>query len=276
MPSAEAVETRVRSSTTFGHLVRAGLVGYGLLHLLIAAATIRLTVPGLPSSPGEGALARLARDPVGLSMLLLLAAGFAVLAAWQAVAGIVGQRHLSGRHRDLMRAGALWRALAYGYLMVSTVRAILDRHDAASAGQSPRTASAGVLDQPLGRLILGGVGVVVVAVGIGLAVFGVRRQFLDQLDDDARRGGRRVPIVVLGQVGYVAKGVAFVVVGVLVAWAAITDDPHQAGGLDPSLERLIGAPLGGVAVVVVGTGIGCFGLYLLARARHLRRRTLTS
>jgi uncharacterized protein DUF1206 len=275
-PSPASVETRVRSSDTFGWLVRAGLVGYGLFHLLVAAASIRLTVPGLSEVPGQGALARLAHDPVGLVLLLLLGVGFVVLAVWQAVAGLVGHRHLSGRRRTLMRAGAGCRAVAYAALTYSVVSAVLHRDPSAATNQSPRSASAGVLEQPLGRLVLGGAGCVVVAIGVGLAVFGIRREFLDQLDDDARRGGRRVPIVVLGQLGYVAKGIAFVVIGVLVAWAAVTDDPSQTGGLDRSLERLVGAGLGSAAVTVVGAGIGCFGLYLLARARHLRPRTLTS
>jgi hypothetical protein len=275
-PSPASVETRVRSSDTFGWLVRAGLVGYGLFHLLVAAASVRLTLPGLSEIPGQGALARLAQDPVGLALLLLLAAGFAVLAVWQAVAAAVGHRHLAGRRRALMRAGAGCRVVAYGVLTFSVVSAVVHRDPSSATNQSPRSASAGVLEQPLGRLVLGGAGVVVVGVGIGLAVFGIRRQFLDQLDDEARERGRRVPIVVLGQVGYAAKGLAFMVIGVLVAWAAVTDDPRQTGGLDRSLERLVGAPLGSVAVTVVGAGIGCFGLYLLARARHLRRRTLTS
>lgn len=135
-----------------------------------------------------------------------------------------------------------------------------------------------MLAQPLGRFVLGAGGIVLVAVGIGLAVFGVRRQFLDQLDDETRRSTRRVPIVVLGQFGYVAKGAAFVVVGVLVCWAAVTDDARKTGGLDHSLEKVVGAPFGfvAIAIAVVGVGIGCFGCYLLARARHLRRRTLTA
>jgi hypothetical protein len=107
-------------------------------------------------------------------------------------------------------------------------------------------------------------------------VFGIRRAFLGQLDDAARTQGRRLPIVVLGQVGYITKGIAFSVVGILVCMAGITNDPRRTGGLDQSLERLVGASLGEAAIVAVGAGIGCFGLYLLARARHLNRQTLTA
>jgi hypothetical protein len=153
------------------------------------------------------------------------------------------------------------------------VRMLLDPH---SASSSPRATSAGVLAQPFGRVLLGTVGAAVIAVGVGLAIFGLGRHFIDQLDDAAQMGSRRLPIVILGEIGYVAKGVAFAVVGTLICWAAISDDPRRTGGLDQSLERLVGGPLGPVAVSVVGFGIGCFGLYLLARARHLRPSTLTS
>jgi type IV secretory pathway VirB2 component (pilin) len=82
--------------------------------------------------------------------------------------------------------------------------------------------------------------------------------------------------VLVGQVGYVAKGLAFVIIGVLVCWAAVTDNPRKAGGLDQSLARLVQVPMGAVAVIAIGVGIACFGLYLFARARHLAPRTLTS
>jgi len=226
-----------------------------------------------PATTSRGALADLAQTGIGLVLLLVLAAGFVVLAAWQVTAGLVGYRHLEGRRRHVMRIGALCRSITYGYLAVAMGRLLLDRH----AASSPRSTSAGVLAQPLGRFVLGVAGLVIIGVGVGQIAFGVRREFVDQLDDEARTTEtRRLPIVVLGQVGYVTKGLAFAVVGAMVTWAAVTDDPRKTGGLDQSLEQLVAGAWGVAAVALVGAGIGCFGLYLLARARHLRRRTLTS
>jgi hypothetical protein len=248
-------------------------VGYGLLHLLAAWISVGLLIGQRPAASSRGALAGLAHSGVGPVLLLVLGSGFVVLAVWQAVAGLVGYRHLSGRRRVLMRLGAACRVVTYGYLAFSIGRLLVER---GSTGTSPRSASAGVMAEPLGRVVLGVAGLVIIGVGVGMAVFGVRQEFVDQLDDEARNGGRRVPIVVLGEFGYVAKGVAFSVIGVVVAWAAISNDASKTGGLDRSLEQLVGSSLGVAAVAVIGAGIGCFGLYLLARARHLRPRTLTS
>jgi hypothetical protein len=271
-PSATRVEKRVRTSTTFSWLVRGGLVGYGLLHLLVCWISIGLLIGQRPAGTERGALAELARAEFGMVLLLVLGAGFVVLAVWQAVAGLVGYRHVSGRQRLLLRLGAGCRTVTYGYLAFSIGRILVER-----SSSSPRSASAGIMAEPLGRVALGVAGLVIIGVGIGMGVFGVRRQFLDQLDEEARKDrGRRVPIVMLGEFGYVAKGVAFAVIGVVVVWAAISNDASKTGGLDQSLEQLVGSSLGVAAVAVIGAGIGCFGLYLLARARHLRPRTLTS
>lgn len=254
--------------------MRAGLVGYGSLHLLVAWISLRLVLLG-GGRTSPGALSGLVAEPTGLVALLCLGLGFVILSVWQLIAGAVGYRPETGRRRLLMRCAAGCRALTYGYLAYSTLR--LATHRGTRTGEtSPRGASAQVLAQPFGRVLLGGAGAVVVAVGVGLVVFGARREFVGQLDDAARQGGRRVPIVLLGEVGYVAKGIAFVAIGLAVSWAAVTDDPRKTGGLDQSLARLVGAPAGAAAALVVGAGIGCFGLYLLARARHLHRRTLTA
>jgi hypothetical protein len=123
---------------------------------------------------------------------------------------------------------------------------------------------------------LAAVGLVIAGIGIGLLVFAVRGQFVDQLAEVARSHRVGYPIIALGYVGYAAKGAAFALVGALVFWAGVTDNPRETGGLDHSLQRLLGAAWGTAAIALFGTGLACFGLYLLARARFLRRRTLTA
>jgi Domain of Unknown Function (DUF1206) len=271
--SAASLERSARSSAILDRLVRWGLVGYGVLHLVVGGLAASLVVAGnQPSS--QGALAHLAAEPYGAPVLVAMAAGFAVLTVWQLIAASVGYRELDGLKRAVMRAGAACRVVTYGYLCFSLAR--LAAVGGGGSGSSPRKTSAGVLAEPYGRVLLGIGGLVVAGIGIGLAIYGLRREFVDQLDREARNKDRRVPIVILGQVGYAAKGLAFVIIGGLVCWAAVSDDPRKAGGLDQSLARLIRVPMGVVAVVAIGAGIACFGLYLFARARHLAPRTLTS
>ena len=67
------------------------------------------------------------------------------------------------------------------------------------------------------------------------------------------------------------KGVALVLVGAMVAWAAATFDPARATGLDGALRTILGAPFGKVLLTLVAIGIAAFGAYCLVRARYPER-----
>jgi hypothetical protein len=268
-------EHSARRSGTLAWAVRGGLVGYGLLHLLVAWIALRIVLtPAGGSVTGRGALAQLAGETLGRLTLLVMAIGFAALVVWQLIAAAVGFRDRDSQGlRALERLAALCRATVWGYLAFTTAQLAAAR---GSGTGSPRGTTGTVMSWPAGTWLVALVGAVVLGVGIGLAVFGWRVGFLDQLDDDARTGGRRVPIVVFGRVGYVAKGVALVVIGVLLVWAAWTHDPHKPAGLDGALHELVGGAWGTAAVIVIAVGLSCFGLFLMARARHLNRDSLTS
>ncbi len=70
--------------------------------------------------------------------------------------------------------------------------------------------------------------------------------------------------------GYLAKGVALAVVGLLFVLAAARADPSQASGLDGALKTLGQQPGGPVILVAVGLGFVAYGLYSFARARYAR------
>ena len=68
-----------------------------------------------------------------------------------------------------------------------------------------------------------------------------------------------------------ARGLGFTTIGLLVLYAAISDNPSQVGGLDHALRYLATLPSGIVVFVVIAVGLIAYGLYLFARARFMRR-----
>ncbi len=74
----------------------------------------------------------------------------------------------------------------------------------------------------------------------------------------------------LGRVGYIAKGIALGVLGVLFVVAAVQHDPQQAGGLDSAFATLAAQSFGVALLVAVGLGFAAYGLYSFARARYAR------
>lgn len=70
--------------------------------------------------------------------------------------------------------------------------------------------------------------------------------------------------------GSTAKGLAFMVIGVLVGSAALTSRPERAEGLDAALKAVAGRPYGAAALLAVAAGVACFGVFLFFDARYHR------
>ena len=74
----------------------------------------------------------------------------------------------------------------------------------------------------------------------------------------------------LGRAGYVAKGVALAVVGLLFVLAGVRRSAVKATGLDGALKALRDQPLGTTLLTLVALGLIAYGCYSFARARYAR------
>jgi len=77
-------------------------------------------------------------------------------------------------------------------------------------------------------------------------------------------------IIVAGKVGYIARGVAFILIGAGFVTAGLTHQPSRSRGLDGALRDMVALPWGQAIVTLVALGFAAYGVYLFSRARHAR------
>jgi len=116
-----------------------------------------------------------------------------------------------------------------------------------------------------GRVLVVVVGLAIIGVA-GYHVFkGVTKKFCQDLVGDPG-----VVVEHLALAGYVAKGIALGIVGVLFVVAGARQQPNKATGLDGALRTLREQPFGGVLLTLVALGLAAYGLYSFARAKRAR------
>jgi Domain of Unknown Function (DUF1206) len=247
-------------------LGRVGLVGYGVVHLLVAwlALQVAIGVPGARAD-AQGAVGTLARTRFGGLALVVSAAGLVAFAVWQLAAAAVGFRWARGRERFRKRAGAIGKSVATLELAGLIVHYLVGRRRAAPNGAAV-TISADLLALPAGQVLLGVVATVVLALAVGMVYTGVRCTFMGDLDVERLGPAVRRGITAVGTIGHLARAVALAVIGVLVARAAIFGDARRAGGLDAALRVLGETGPGSVLLVVVALGFAAYGIFCLADA----------
>jgi hypothetical protein len=261
--------SRAADSKPLEYVARGGFVGYGIIHLIFGWIALQLAFAGSgkgQESDQSGALRQLAGNGVGKALLVLIAIGMVGLAVWQAFEAAIGESGPQDRSAIAERVISGARAILYLWLAWYAVNVLRGANSSMADNQQSR--SAGIMAHSGGRWLVGFVGLVVLGVGIGIFVYGVRKKFLKHLTTYRMAASVRKSITRLGMAGYAAKGVAYAIAGVLVVAAAVTYDPDKARGLDAALKTLAGHPWGVWLLGLIGLGIAAFGIYCFAQARY--------
>lgn len=264
---AQRTAHQVGNSRSLELLARAGFLGYGLVHLLVAWLALQIAF-GRPAADGDqsGALRTLAAQPLGGVLLIAVAVGLAAMAVWQGIEAAVGHRTERGNKRTFERVLSVGRTVVYLSFAWTAVQVFRDAN--ADTADQQQALSERVMSAPGGRWLVGFVGLVVVGVGAGMVVNGVTRRFAEQLRTGAMSARVRTVVCRLGTAGYVAKGVAYGTAGALVMTAAVQFDPEQARGLDAALHTLREQAFGSVLLALVAAGFAAFGVYCFAQSRY--------
>lgn len=250
----------------FGHAVK------GVVYVLIGALAVQVALGrGGETTDSKGALAKIAQAPFGQMLLIAVALGLVGYALWcflQAALDTDDEgRDAKGIVKRLGHAGS---GLVHASLALSALRLLQTGNAGESSSASTQSWTAQLLGKPFGQLLVAVVGLVVIGIG-GYRIYkGLAAKFRDDLDLGAMSPTEERLATRFGQVGNVALGVVFGLIGLFLIVAAVRANPGEARGIDGALATLAQQPIGPWLLGVVAVGFVAYGLYLFAEARYRR------
>ena len=263
--SATHIARDASNSSALQLLARVGFAVNGLLHILIGSIAITVALgAGTGSADQSGALAQLASSPGGVFLLWTVVVGMFALGLWLVVSAFVMQG--DPKRKWSRRLANFAKAIVYFALGATALT--FAQGGSASSASSTQSASSSLLASPGGAIALFLAGVAVLGIAGYFIYKGAAQRFRSDLTVPSGTAGRAV--IVLGVVGYIAKGVALGVVAILVGVAALTRDASKSTGLDGALKALAALPFGTIALILIGIGLLAYGVYCFARARRAR------
>lgn len=248
------------SGDVWEKIARAGYAVSGALHIVLGVLIARVALGSNEEASSGEALSTLGETTFGAATLWAAVIALGALATWRFADAL-------RPHDDAQdRVKALAQAIVYVGLAILAGSAALG----ASSGGDDRAQGvvSTVLDWPGGQALVGATAAGILIAGVVHIVNGARSTFMERLKALPPKGE---PIMRrLGMAGYIAKGIALIVVGLLFGSAAINADSEDAAGLDGALKSLLDLPGGAIIVVIVGLGFAAYGLHSLVRARYAR------
>jgi Domain of Unknown Function (DUF1206) len=257
---------RAGDSTVLEGAARVGYAVSGLLHLLIGWLALQVAWGlggGAQSADQSGALQTLAGNSLGRILLWLAVAGFLGLGIWQLTEAVLRSSGSDDKKVWASRGKALGKAVLYLALAWTAFR--FARGSSSDSESQTLDFTASLMSRPGGRILVGVVGLVVLGIAIYHGYKGATNKFLEDLDENPGTWATRA-----GAVGYLAKGLALAVVGVLFLVAAVQGQAKEASGLDGALRTLRDQAFGPFLLSAVAIGFAAYGLYSFSRARHAK------
>ena len=262
MPNPKTAARSSRNSTPLRAVARTGYAMNGVVNAIIGFIAIGIAVSGGGSADQSGAFAAIGSNPIGAVALWFVAIALAALGIWYLIGAFLN-RDADKKKRAANIAIEAGKGIAY-LAFAATAFGFAMGGGSDSSKQST-SFTADLLATPGGVILVVVIGLAICGVGAYMVRKGVTRKFEEDLTMPTGTAAKGVRAV--GIAGYVARGIALFVVGILFVVAAFTADSSKATGLDGALKALAALPFGQLILIVVGLGFIAYGVYSVARAR---------
>jgi hypothetical protein len=249
---------------------RAGFAANGFVYVIVGilAGQAALGRGGDTTDLG-GALGHLLDAPLGRLTVGAVGAGLAGYAVWKLLQALLDSEHKgTGAAGFVQRVGFGISALSYAALAATAVGMALQRAAQPNEDQSAQDRTAWLMSQPFGMYLVVLVGLVILGVAIAQVVQAYRASFEDKIHEQSLGRKTRGVVRAAGRLGYVARGIAFGVIGGCVVTAGWQANPEQARGLGGALAAISSSPFGPWLLGIMAAGLIGYGIHTLLAARY--------
>lgn len=255
---------------------RAGWFAKGAVYLIAGYLIISVAsrakgftnTPATQEASPTGAIKTVAGSGGGTLLLCLLAAGMMLYAAWRMVSALLPGKTDAGAW--VHRVGYVVSAIIYTTFALSALALARNAATRPDGNQKVTDISGSVMTHTAGRVVIGLVGVIVIAAGLYRIVKGITMDVNDELDLGGMSATRATWTARMGAVGEIGRGIGIALVGFFMLRSAIAYDAAQATGLDGALRRLTAGSWGVFVVAVVGIGFVAYGAFCVVTFTHRR------
>jgi hypothetical protein len=269
----EATEQAIKEASPWiKRLSRMGYIAHGILYLLTGTLALQYAIGlGGETTDLRGALKKIYIAPLGSILLILVIIGLLGHAIWRFIQAIFDTENIG---RDLKgtakRVGFFLIGSVYIGLAYSAMEVLLAWHSK-SFDRSLREWTAWFLSIPLLGFLFVGLG------GLGVLGFGLYQlfraynaNFIEKLKVREMSDKERCWTVLIGRIGFAARGIVFSIIGTLIIIAAIEFDPTEPQWFAGTLRKIARQDYGPWLLFLISLGLVSYGCFMIIFARYRR------
>ncbi|HVF96797.1 MAG TPA: DUF1206 domain-containing protein [Flavisolibacter sp.] len=249
-------------------IAQAGYIAKGVVYVLLGLlgfmAAFELAGQRGQKASQSGILQLVKDLPAGTLLLLLLATGLLCYSIWR---GIQTFYQPKGDKKWPTRLRYLASGLAYLALAYAAIQMVIKDRSAGGGDQNQALASE-LLQQPLGQALVGLAALVFAGTGIYQIYYGLSEKYKKHVQDLSLQSTYASTLLRSGKIGYISRGLVWLVIAFLFLRAAIYSRASEAGNTDKAFRFVEDSPFGSYILGALGLGLVAYGIFNFIRARY--------
>ena len=247
-------------------IAQVGYISKGIIYVLLGAlgfmAAFELTKNNEANQ--NGALRFVKELPAGTILLLVLVLGLLCYSTWRGIQAFYNPKNEEKKWTKRLRY--LFSGLSYLGLAYTALRAALG--DSTKGGDQNQKLAGELMSQPLGQVLVWLAALTFAAVGIYQIYYGFSGKYRKHVQDLSLGSQQASLLLKSGKIGYISRGIVWLVIGFLFSRAAIHSAANEAGSTAKAFQFIEGTPFGSYLMGALGLGLVAYGVFNFIRARY--------
>ncbi len=247
-----------------------GLFAKGIVYCLIGLfafmSAFHIDGHSAKDSDKTGIIQNLLAQPFGRIVLLLISVGLLCYSIWRFLQSTLDTSHKGKDARGMGKRFSYFFSGA-AYLSISFLAAkAFFKNKSDDGGNSYSSLSQKLIDSPGGEWLLTIVALVLVGIGLYQVWYGLKekhRKHIDLQSLDERVSGY---LLRAGKVGYISRGIVWLIIAFLFFRAASHHNPSEAGDTGTAFNFIQHGPYGAYLLALLAIGLVCYGATNFMRA----------
>jgi hypothetical protein len=250
-------------------MARTGLAAKGFVYLLLGILAFMAAFE--LGSQGNGAANRngvfqMVRDwPAGQWLLIALALGLLCYSVWRFIEAL--SPHNEANRKAVKRVGYFFSGLIYLSVAITAFLLAIGEKQSGGSNQNQQLA-ASLLSKPAGAWLTGAAAFMLAAIGIYQLWYGFSEKYRKHVQGLSLHQQHANLLLASGKVGYMARGVVWLVVAYLLLQAALHHRASAAGDTGQAFQLVESLTYGSLMLGLIGLGFAAYGIFNFIRAKY--------
>jgi hypothetical protein len=259
-------------SSWYPKVARFGLISKGIVYCLTGViAFMGAFEIGSSEEAGKGGVFHFIDEKGGgKPALLVIAVGLFCYCIWRLMQAFYNKGGSGDKKKDWSkRLRYFFSGLVYLSVAIVAVK-IATNQDKSSGKNNEEALTAQAMDASFGLVLVGLAALIMAGVGIYQVWYGLSGKYRKHVQEMSAGSTTTNLLLLSGKLGYVARGIVWLILAWLLGKAALHSNSKEAGDTNEAFQALEDATMGSYYLGALGLGLICYGAFNFIRARYER------